>query len=120
MLTNEQFGHKAHQLITTANFAKRQPTHQWAKSLALTFLQDINYEICEQTIGQAEILRLDDKYIKYLLCMPYQSYEGQDRDQFMWLIGTDPNNDDDGITPDDANIYFIEKKFPGLRIEDIK
>ena len=63
---------------------------------------DVSWELCTEKIGPAELLKLDDDYLKHLLIMPNGSYEGQDCDQFMWLRGSNPNKDEDCITPDQS------------------
>ena len=119
MLTNEEFGEKAHQLIKTSTFTKTNPTSPWAKSLLMFFNgTGITWERCTERVGPAEILKLDDDYLKYLLIMPHQSFEGQECDQFIWMIGTNPNRDEDCITPDEASAYLLQKAIPGLKVTD--
>ena len=122
MLTMKQFDKELHRLTTTGTYIKAlRPVNQWTIAL-LNFLTGtgITYKICVERIGLTEILKLNDNYLKFLISMPHQSFEGQECDQFAWLIGLDPTKDEDCITPDEASAYLLEKKFPDTKVTNTR
>ncbi len=80
--------------------------YDWTQ-LLLHFFEGthINWKTCKTE--KIEILKLDDVFLKYLISIPNGTYQGQDTDQFVWMCGTDPNNDDDCVFPDDASIHLV-------------
>jgi hypothetical protein len=125
VITEHEFGVQVHQLIKNGKFEKvdlSKVDDQWARVIIEKFIEysNIEWSICSEKVGPASIIKLEDDYLKYMLVMAYKSFEGQKCDQFYWIIGDDPNNDDHAIHPDMANAYLLNKAHPGTSITDIR
>ena len=118
-ITEKELDREVLRLTTTGTYTKAQPKNPWTISL-LMFLEGSSWELCTETIGPIEIIKIHDEKLKFLLSLPEGSYHGQERAQFLWMTGPDPDKEDDTISPDDASAYLLMKKFPGSKITNSK
>lgn len=124
MVTEHEFSEKCGQIIKSDDFIDSTADNldQWGSSIVRGFLDRANipWKVSRQKVGPGYVIKIEDKYLKYLLIMPHKSYEGQVCDQFYWMIGTDPNNDDHSIDPNAASAYLISIEIPGARIVNVR
>jgi len=120
-ITEKELDREVLRLTTTGTYTKAQPRNPWTNAL-LIFLEGtgIEWELCIENIGPIEIVKIHDDKIKFLLSMPNGSYQGQEKPQFLWMTGPDPDKEEDVISPDDASSYLMMKKFPDIEITNSK
>lgn len=122
-MTELEFGERCREIIEADDFPVTEPFDfdPWISSVVLGFLarHDIKWK-ASRPVGPGVVIKIDDKYLRFLLVMPKGSYDGQSRDQFYWMIGTDPNNDDHSVHPDVASAYLLRKEFPGTEVTEIR
>ena len=110
--SSDEFGEQCKEVIVLGNFrtATLDDLDPWTRTLAQSYLGGLGiaWQVAELPVGC--ILKIKDAFLKYLIVMPMGSYEGQTRDQFCWLIGTDPNKDQHTISPDDALVYLLRRR----------
>lgn len=117
-MTEHEFGEACKEIIASDDFrpvGEVLPTDgKWTTGLIKQFLTPagLDWQISTAGVGLGQVIKIHDEYLKYLLSIPAGSYSGQSGSQFYWLIGTDPNNDADSISPDDASLYLIQKTNP--------
>jgi hypothetical protein len=123
-MNEQELDEKCKEIIKSDDFltVTRDTLDEWGAKIVGGFLDTvpIPWKVSRKKIGLAYVIKISDEYLKYLLIMPHKSYEGQTCDQFYWMIGTDPNNDDHSISPDTASAYLINKRFPGTRVVDVR
>jgi hypothetical protein len=116
-ITEKELDREVLRLTTTGTYTKMQPRDPWTRSLLMFFDgTGIEWELCTETAGKAEIIKIYDDYLKFLLSIPHGTYQGQETAQFLWMVGPDPDKEGDTISPDDASSYLIRKRFPGTKI----
>jgi hypothetical protein len=96
-------------------------TDFWASTLVSTFLDrhNIGWSIStDRANGNSFVIKIDDKRLRYMLIMPQGCHDKSPCDQFYWMVGDDPNNDDHGIHVDQASAYLMAKEFPGIKVID--
>lgn len=122
MLTMDQLGEEFRKIIHSGEFykPKLEDLDEWTQRTINTYLvrPGVEWECSRDMVGPARVIKLNDDRLRYLLIMPHKSYDTQKCDQFYWLCGDDPNNDDYAVLPDTAGAYLISKIIPGLQIID--
>jgi len=122
MINEHELGERLGNIIKHGDWIKPKldRLQPWARKLVATFFDrhGIGWQVSKEKVNEALVVKIDDPRIKYMLVLPHQCYAGQQCDQFYWMIGDDPNNDDHSIHPDQASAYLMAREFPGIKITD--
>ena len=123
-MNSDELSEACRQIIQSNNFvdADVADLDAWTVGIVRGFLETANlqWQVAKESVGPVRIIKIFDDKLKYVISMPYKSYDEQTTDQFYWLIGDDPNNDDHGLSPDAASAYLMSKTHPGIRMQDIR
>ncbi len=89
----------------------------FAAQLASAFLttngkQVMKHEFSSIILG-CQVIKLYDDWLKYVVILPKGSYDGQDRDQFIWFTDCELI-EENAVIPLDVSMYLIKKNFPGV------
>lgn len=126
MTTEHQLGEQLRDIIKKDNWQKPTikelaKTDFWASKLVFTFLEraKIGWSVStDRASGNSSVIKIDDERLRYMLIMPQGCYDKSPCDQFYWMVGDDPNNDDHSIHPDQASAYLMAKEYPGIEVID--
>jgi len=123
-MTNDELSEACRQIIQSNNFvdAKLDDLDSWTAGIIHQFLETakLRWQVASESVGLVRIIKIFDDRLRYVISMPYKSYDEQTCSQFYWMIGDDPNNDDHSISPDAASAYLLSKIHPGIKVEDIR
>ena len=126
MTTHHELGKQLRNIISSNDWyhptiKELNDTDLWASKLVFTFLErhKIGWGVSrKRAAGNASVIKIDDERLRYMLILPQGCYDKSPCDQFYWMVGDNPNNDDHSIHPDQASAYLMMKEFPGLEITD--
>lgn len=123
-MTNDELSEACRQIIQSNKFvdAKCNDLDTWTAGIVRQFIETANlrWQVASESVGPVRIIKIFDERLKYVISMPFRSYDEQTCSQFYWMIGDDPNDDAHGISPDTASAYLLSKIHPGIKVEDIR
>lgn len=83
----------------------------------------IEYYVSNPAHG-CQMVKFNDSFLKLAVILPHGSYEGQERDQFIFYKGEklcdDENGECDAVTPEEASAYFISLILPSSKVVHIR
>lgn len=123
-MNTAELGEACRQIIQSGEFIDAKPSDldPWTAMIVQGFLESskLKWQLATRLVGPTRVIKIFDDKLKYIISMPSGSYDDQPGDQFYWMIGDDPNNDDHFISPEAASAYLLYKQYPGTKIRDVR